>query len=226
MAKHAIRQFILARLVLGSAAAVLVALVVWVAVVAGGSGSTGEPLMVQPTADLQAAQGSLPAVAPSTESVPVAPSLDPSAPGSASPSPSASRSPSASAKPKPSKSVSRTPSASPSRSSPSPAPDVFTASYATSATWREGFIAAVSVVNNSATAREWSVTLTYPSSADVEVRGGWNATVSTSGDTITLRGRSLAPGASITAGFQGSKGGSATGKPTSCSVGGGSCRMS
>ncbi|MFC4070719.1 cellulose binding domain-containing protein [Actinoplanes subglobosus] len=224
MAKHATRQFILARLVLGSAAAVLLALVVWVAVVAGGSGSNGDPLMVQPTAALQAAGGSLPAAAPSTESVSVPPSVSVSA--SPSPTPSASRSPSASAKPKPSKSASRTPSASPSRTTPPPAPDVFAVSYATSATWRDGFIAAVSVVNNGGTARDWSVTLTYPSSAGVEVRGGWNATVTMSGDTVTLRGRGLAAGASVTAGFQGSKGSSATGKPTSCSVGEGSCRMS
>ncbi|GIE79384.1 hypothetical protein Aph02nite_53340 [Actinoplanes philippinensis] len=231
MAKHATRQFILARLVLGSAAAVLLALVVWVAVVAGGSGGKGEPLMVQPSAALQAAGGSLPAT-PSTESVPAGPSVTPSGSGSASPSASASASrspsasPSASGKPKPSKSVSRTPSASPSRSTAPPPPDVFSASYATSATWRDGFIAAVTVVNKSGAAADWSVTLTYPSGAGVVARGAWNATVSSSGDTITLRGRSLPAGASITAGFQGAKSGSATGKPSSCSVGGGSCRMS
>lgn len=230
MAKHAIRQFILARLVLGSAAAVLVALVIWVAVVAGGSGSDGEPLMVQPTANLQAAQGSLPATAPSTESATVTPSVAPStsASASASPSTSASSSPSVSAsgKPKPSKSVSRTPSASPSRSaSPSPTPDVFTATYSTSANWREGFIAAIRIVNNDASTRDWSVTITYPSSADVEVRGAWNATVSVSGDTVTLRGKSLAGGQSITAGFQGAKSVADAVRPVGCSVGGGSCRM-
>jgi hypothetical protein len=231
LAKHAIRQFILARLVLGSAAAVLVALVIWVAVVAGGSGSKGEPLMVQPTADLQAAAGSLPATAPSTESGAVTPSLTPpaSASGSASPSPSTSvrASVSASASAKPSKSVSRTPSASPSRAaSPTPTRDVFTVTYSTSATWRDGFIAAVRIVNNDTTARDWSVTLTYPSNADVEVRGAWNATAGVSGNTVTLRGGSLAGGSTITAGFQGTKDIGDAVKPVTCSVGGGSCRMS
>jgi cellulase/cellobiase CelA1 len=92
--------------------------------------------------------------------------------------------------------------------------------------WRDGFIAAVKVVNNGPAAREWTVTLTYPSKADVEVRGGWNATVSASGDTVTIRGSSLAAGASITAGFQGSKDINDAVKPISCAISGGSCRMS
>ncbi|MEU4624264.1 cellulose binding domain-containing protein [Actinoplanes sp. NPDC023801] len=225
MAKHAVRQFILARLVLGSAAAVLAALVVWVAVVAGGSAGAGEPLLVQPSAALQAAGDPLPATTPSTESAPVPSSPTPSASvsSSASQSPSASASFSPSAKPKPSKTPSRTPS---TRPSPSPAANTLAVTYATSAAWRDGFIAAVKVVNNGSAAREWTVTLTYPSSADVEVRGGWNATVSASGDTVTIRGNSLAAGASITAGFQGSKDIGAVVKPVTCAVGGGSCGMS
>jgi hypothetical protein len=231
LAKHAIRQFILARLVLGSAATILLALVVWVAVVAGGSGGSGDPLLVQPTADLQAAAGSLPAAAPSAESATVTPSVTPSAgaAGSASPSPSAPASASASpsVKPRPSKSASRTPSASPSRAaSPTPTPDVFAATYSTSANWRDGFIAAVRIVNNGSTARDWSVTLTYPSSAGIEVRGAWNATAGVSGNTVTLRGKSLAGGGSITVGFQGTKDIGDAVKPVTCSVSGGSCRMS
>jgi hypothetical protein len=229
LAKHASRQFILARLVLGSAAAVLVALVVWIAVVAGGSGGSGTPLLVQPSAALQAAGESLPAVEPSTEAATVTPSPTPSASlsssasSSSSPSPSASVSSSASAKPKPSKSPSRAPAKSPS---PSPAASTLAVTYSTSAAWRDGFIAAVRVVNNGSAAQEWTVTLTYPSSADVEVRGGWNASVSAGGGTVTIRGNSLAPGASITAGFQGSKDVSDAVKPISCAIGGGSCRMS
>jgi hypothetical protein len=232
LAKHASRQFILARLVLGSAAAVLLALVVWIAVVAGGSGDSGQPLLVQPGAALQAGGESLPAE-PSTEAASATPPLTPSASvsssASSSPSPSssasasASGSPSASTKPKPSKSPSRTPSRSPS---PSPAANTLAVTYSTSAAWRDGFIAAVKVVNNGSTAREWTVTLTYPSNADVEVRGGWNASVSSSGNTVTLRGNSLAAGASITAGFQGTKDVNDAVKPISCAIGGGSCRMS
>ncbi|GIE28912.1 hypothetical protein Ait01nite_019570 [Actinoplanes italicus] len=130
---------------------------------------------------------------------------------------------SASGRPKPSKSPSRTPSRSPS---PSPAANTLAVTYSTSAVWRDGFIAAVRVVNNGPAAREWTVTLTYPSNADVEVRGGWNASVSAGGGTITLRGNSLAAGASITAGFQGSKDVGGAVNPISCAVGGGACRMS
>ncbi|WP_430783210.1 cellulose binding domain-containing protein [Actinoplanes sp. G11-F43] len=234
MAKHATRQFILARLIFGSAAAVLLALVAWIAVRAGGGGdedTAGKPVLIQPTGVLQAAaEGSLAPSAPVLESGSVSPSASaspsPSASASASRSPSASAS--ASASPKPSKSAVR-PSAgtSPSRSaSPTPAPDAFAASYGTSASWREGFIAAVRVSNSGSEAREWTVTLTFPSSADVEVRGAWNASVSRSGDTVTLRGRSLAAGQSITAGFQADKETRDPVKPVSCAVGGGSCKVS
>lgn len=221
MAKHSARQFILARLVLGSAAAVLLALVGWIAVrVGGGPGGSGDPILVQPTAALQAAGASLPA--PSIES---ASSPSPSAPASVSASPAPSRSASASVRPTPSKSAGRTPSASPSKTSPTPVAAALTVTYTTSASWRDGFIAAVSVVNNGTSASEWSVTLTYPSSADVEARAAWNASINASGDSVTLSGRSLAPGSSITAGFQGSKDGGDAVKPVTCSVGGGSCRM-
>lgn len=230
MAKHAARQFILARLVLGSAATILVVLVGWIAVrVGGGSGDSGDPLLVQPPATLQAAAGtSSPAAAPSTSAAPSpSASVSGSASPSASPSPSRSpsASPSASAAATPSKSPSRTPSASPSAASPSPAAGALAATYSTSASWRDGFIAAVRVVNNGPAASEWSVTLTYPSGADLEVRGAWNATVSASGDSVTLSGRSLAPGSSVTAGFQSEKDGSDAVKPVTCSIGGGSCRM-
>ncbi|MDI6105334.1 cellulose binding domain-containing protein [Actinoplanes sp. NEAU-A12] len=221
MAKHAARQFILARLVFSSAAAVLVALVGWIAVRVGGEpGGAGDPLMVQPPAALQVAGGALPA--PSTESASL--TASPSAPVSASASPTPSRS--ASAKPAPSKSASRTPSAAPSRTSPSPTAGPLAVTYSNSASWRDGFIAAVKVVNNGSAASEWSVTLTYPSSADFEVRATWNAAVSASGDSVTLSGKSLDPGSSITAGFQVTKAGGDVVKPVTCSIGGGSCLMS
>lgn len=98
--------------------------------------------------------------------------------------------------------------------------------YTTSASWRDGFIAAVRVVNNGTSARDWTVTLTYPASADIDVHGTWNASVSRSGDTVTLRGRSLAAGDSVTAGFQASKDTDGLVKPISCALGGGACRMS
>nr|GID88656.1 hypothetical protein Ade03nite_75800 [Actinoplanes derwentensis] len=100
------------------------------------------------------------------------------------------------------------------------------ATYSTSASWREGFITSIRVTNNGTEAREWTITLAYPSSAGVEVRGAWNATASRSGDTITLSGRSLAAGSSINVGFQAEKRSRDLVKPVSCAVGGGSCRVS
>ncbi|HWS31516.1 MAG TPA: cellulose binding domain-containing protein [Actinoplanes sp.] len=222
------------RAVFGSAAAILLGLVGWIAVRAGGgeAGPDGKPLMVLPTGVVQAAaEGSLPPLPP-VESEVVSPSASASASRSPSAAPSASRTPSASASasanPTPSKStIKPSVGTSPSRTvSPTPTVDVLSASYGTSASWRDGFIAGVRITNNGGEAREWTVTLTYPSSADVEVRGGWNASVSRSGDTITLRGRSLAAGQSISAGFQAEKRTNDAVKPVSCSVGGGSCRVS
>lgn len=237
MAKHAERQFIIARTVFGSAAALLLALVGWVAFRSGGGpdGGSGDPLLIQPTTTLQAVGDTLPtSAAPPVESARVSPSI--SAPASSSPTPSASTSSSASpspskssASPTPSKTTGRpSPSvaASPSRTTAAPAVDTLAVTYSTSASWRDGFIAAVKVVNNGTTARDWTVTLSYPGSADIDVRGAWNASVDHSGDTVTLRGRSLAPGSSVTAGFQASKDTDDLVRPVSCALGGGACRMS
>lgn len=233
MAKHAPRQFILARLIFGSAAAVLLALVVWIAVRAGGGDEDpdGKPLLVLPTGVVQAAaEGSLPPSVPPLESAAVSPSASASKSPSASASASSSPSPSvsASASPRPSKStIKPTGGTSPSRTaSPTPTADTFAVTYSTSATWRDGFIAALRVSNKGPAAREWSVTLTYPAGADIDVRGAWNASVSSSGDTVTLRGNSLAAGQSISVGFQAEKETRDSVKPVSCSVGGGSCKVS
>ncbi|GAA4924189.1 cellulose binding domain-containing protein [Actinoplanes utahensis] len=230
MAKHAERQFIIARTVFGSAAALLLGLVGWVAIRSGGGpeDGSGQPLLVQPTTTLQAAEGVLPAVAaPPVESFRVTPSASSSptpSPSKSSPSPSPSKS-----SPTPSQSTGKpslSVSSSPSRTSPSPVAEPLAVTYSTSASWRDGFIAAVRVVNNGTSARDWTVTVTYPGSADIDVRGTWNAAVSRSGDTVTLRGKSLAAGASVTAGFQAAKDTDGLVKPISCALGGGACRMS
>ncbi|KUL36738.1 cellulose binding domain-containing protein [Actinoplanes awajinensis] len=233
MSKHRDRQFFIARSVFGLAAAFLVGLVMWIAIRAGGPASADEnPVMVQPSAGLRAAESTtLPlvtgppsAVASPSSSVSVSPSASPSTSPSASAA--ASATPSKSASPTPSK-TSKSASPTPARTSPSPAaPKDLSATYGTSASWADGFIATVKVTNTGTTAHDFTVTLSYPSGAGVSVRGAWNGSASGSGNQITLRGNSLAPGRSITVGFQASKGAKDQVKPSGCTVGGGSCQVS
>lgn len=231
MSKHSVRQFTPARLVLGSAAAVLVALVAWVAVRAGGpANAADDPVMVQPSGLPVAVQSALPPSPP--PSAPPASSASPSASRSpsASPSSSASASPSASRKPK--KSKSPTPSASvtpsPSRTSAPPPPpaDDLEATYTTTAAWRDGLIGNVRIVNTGTTARDFTVTITYGSGTDLRLRSAWNSAGDSSGNRITLRGTNLGPGASINAGFQAEKNRDGGSRASGCTVSGGSCNVS
>jgi endoglucanase len=99
------------------------------------------------------------------------------------------------------------PSVSPS-SSPSPsAPPVggCTVTYRVDSSWPQGFNATVTVRNNgTAAVNPWVVTLTLPSG--VSLVNGWNATVTTSGSTLTAQApswaTSLAGGASTNFSFQ------------------------
>jgi hypothetical protein len=238
--KHSARQFTPARLVLGSAAAILVALVGWVAVRAGGPAVADEPVIVQPSAlggaDLQAAEGSLPPVieaAPAPGPSPSgSPSASPSASPSTSPSVSASASPSAaspsaaspSASGKPKKSASPKPSAS-RLPSPSPSAGGLQVTYTTGASWRDGFIGNVRVVNNGPTARDFTVTITFASGSDLRIRSDWNVAAGVDGNRVTLRGGSLAPGASVSAGFQAAKDDDDSSKASGCTVVGGTCTV-
>ncbi|MFC7531346.1 cellulose binding domain-containing protein [Actinoplanes sp. GCM10030250] len=235
MSKHSVRQLTPARLILGSAAAILAALVGWVAIRAGGPANADEPVIVHPTAALQAAtlppiDTPPPASAAASPSVSVPVSASASAPGSARTSPrgssrasaTASPSRSSSARPRASASASPTPSRA---ASPTPVNDL-DATYTTTASWRDGFVGAVKIVNNGSVARDFTVTVTYPSGADLRIRGDWNGSAEASGNRVTLRGTALAPGASITAGYQASKDGNDSSRATGCTVGGGTCRVS
>jgi hypothetical protein len=228
LSKHSARQFTTARLVLSSAAAILVLLVGWIAFRAGGPAAADEPLIVQPSANLQALDASLPPLVEAT-AVPapvVSPSASPS-PSARSASSSPSPSPSASASRKPKKSPQ--PSTSPTKAAPSPSPSPaggLEVTYSNSASWRDGFIAAVRVVNNGSTARDFTVTISYPSGTDLRIRGDWNGTAGADGNRVTLRGNSLAPGTSINAGFQAAKDDDDSSRPSGCTVVGGTCRVS
>jgi hypothetical protein len=219
--KHSARQFTTARLILGFAAAVLVALVGWVAVRAGGPAAADEPVIVQPPAR-QAVESAVAASVTSAPSVAASPSPSPSASLSRSPSPSPS--PSRKKSPSPSKSskVPTSPSPSPS---PSPAGSL-QVTYATGSAWRDGFTAGVRVVNNGSAARDFTVTISYASGTDLRIRGDWNASVSADGNRVTVRGGPLAPGASVTAGFQVTKGDDDSAKASGCTVVGGTCTVS
>jgi hypothetical protein len=225
LSKHRDRQFFIARSVFGLAAAVLVSLVVWIAVRAGGPAAADEqPVIVQPSAGLRAAESTT--VPPLAES-PVA-TTSPSPSRSRSASPSASVSPSASSSPSASPSSSRSsPRPKPSRTSASPpAPQDLSATYASNTSWDSGFIATVQITNSGSQAHEFTVTLTFPAGSGVSVRGAWNATAGVSGNQVTLHGNSVAAGRTVTVGFQGGKTTRDKIKPTGCSVGGGSCRVS
>ncbi|MEV6299561.1 cellulose binding domain-containing protein [Actinoplanes sp. NPDC051861] len=222
LSKHSVSRLTPARLVLGFAAAILVALVGWVAVRAGASTPTdaGGPVIVQPSvpAEVVVPQAVEASLTPSFSVSPSSPS--PSVSRSPSPTPSKSRKP----KRSPSSSPSSTaPSPSRSSSSPPPAPvNVFDATYTTTASWRDGLIGSVRIVNNGSAPRDWTVTITY--SGDLSIRGEWNGRASASGSRVTLSGGPLAPGASVTAGYQASRNGSS--RATGCTIGGGSCRVS
>jgi predicted carbohydrate-binding protein with CBM5 and CBM33 domain len=77
------------------------------------------------------------------------------------------------------------------------------ATYAVSSQWQGGYQGAVTVTAGSAPIRGWTVTLTYPSASTVQQ--GWNATVTSSGNTVTARNAtyngSVAAGASTSFGF-------------------------
>lgn len=231
MPKHIAREFHTARLVLSLAATILVILVGWVAVRAGGPAAADQPVIVQPSApggDLQALEGPLPPVTEAAPAPDLLPSASPSASLSLSPSPSLSPSGSASrsASRKPKKSSSPKPSTTPPAPSASPSAGGLQVTYSAGASRRDSFIAGLRIVNNGPVARDFTITITYPSGTDLRIRGDWNATAGASGNRVTVRGGSLAPGASITAGFQAVKSDNDSGRATGCTVVGGTCIVS
>ncbi len=159
----------------------------------------------------------------------ITPALPPPASPSVSPSPvAAPASPPASASP--SRSASRPPSARrspsrPSKPSPSATRGSFTASYVVMNTRRSSFQAAITVTNEGRAARSWRVVVTHDPDAGVRVEGSVGASITTSGDTITLSGGPLDPGDSVTFGYQASAESRDVVQPTSCRVDGVECRV-
>jgi predicted carbohydrate-binding protein with CBM5 and CBM33 domain len=115
--------------------------------------------------------------------------------------PSSSPSPSVS----PSSSPSSSPSASPS-SSPSPSTPVTGAcgaTFAVTSSWQGGYQGEVKVTAGSSAIKSWRVQLTYPGTPPVQQ--AWNATLTTSGNTVTATNAgyngAVAAGASTSFGF-------------------------
>ncbi|MFF7733192.1 glycosyl hydrolase family 18 protein [Streptomyces sp. NPDC007984] len=106
--------------------------------------------------------------------------------------------------------------------SPAQAATSATASYAKTQDWGSGFEGKWTVKNTGTTAlSSWTVEWDFPSGTSVT--SAWDADVTSSGTHWTAKNKSwngtLAPGASISFGFNGS----GTGSPTNCKLNGGSC---
>ncbi|WP_406468301.1 glycoside hydrolase family 18 chitinase [Streptomyces hirsutus] len=106
--------------------------------------------------------------------------------------------------------------------SPAQAATSGTATYAKTQDWGSGFEGKWTVKNTGTTAlNSWTVEWDFPSGTSVT--SAWDADVTSSGNHWTAKNKSwngtLAPGASISFGFNGS----GTGAPAGCKLNGGSC---
>ncbi|MEY9486228.1 chitinase [Streptomyces calvus] len=106
--------------------------------------------------------------------------------------------------------------------SPAEAATSATATYAKTQDWGSGFEGKWTVKNTGTTTiNSWTVEWDFPSGT--KVTSAWDATVTNSGDHWTAKNNgwngTLAPGASVSFGFNGS----GTGSPTGCKLNGGSC---
>ncbi|MCT7353085.1 glycoside hydrolase family 18 chitinase [Streptomyces sp. 15-116A] len=106
--------------------------------------------------------------------------------------------------------------------SPAQAATTATATYAKTQDWGSGFEGKWTVKNTGTTTiNSWTVEWDFPSGT--KVTSAWDATVTNSGDHWTAKNLgwngTLAPGASVTFGFNGS----GSGSPTGCKLNGGSC---
>src|SRR5690606_6044874 len=106
--------------------------------------------------------------------------------------------------------------------SPAEAATSATATYAKTQDWGSGFEGKWTVKNTGTTTiNSWTIDWDFPSGT--KVTSAWDATVTGSGDHWTARNvgwnGTLAPGASVSFGFNGS----GSGSPSGCKLNGGSC---
>ncbi|GID98204.1 cellulose binding domain-containing protein [Amorphoplanes digitatis] len=214
---------------IGGASTLLVVMVAWVAVRAVGptqDEQLGTPLMVQPPIAVAETENS-PSVIPwsspaASASQSAAPTLSAAQSASPTPSKSSARPTTTTASPKPTEKATTKPA--PPKPAPPP-PASFTARYAVGASWDRGFVAMVRVTNTGTTARNWTVTVSYDSRAEVRITNAWNAQLDRQGDTNVLTGGPLAPGASFSFGFEATKQTRNRIQPSGCTVDGTPCRL-
>ncbi|WUW43478.1 cellulose-binding domain-containing protein [Micromonospora rifamycinica] len=94
-------------------------------------------------------------------------------------------------------------------------------------TWNSGFTASISITNTgSSTIDGWTLAFTLPSGQSVT--SAWNSTISPSSGQVSARNVSyngtIAPGATIEIGFQGSHTGN-TAEPTAFTLNGTPCTV-
>ena len=94
--------------------------------------------------------------------------------------------------------------------------------------WTGGFVANLTITNTGTTAiNGWNLTFTFP--GDQKITNAWNSTASQTGQNVTVTNASwnaaLAPGASVSPGFQGTWS-SSDATPTAFSLNGSACAVS
>jgi cellulase/cellobiase CelA1 len=108
-----------------------------------------------------------------------------------------------------------------------PPPAACAVTYARQSEWPGGFVAQLTIANTGATAVSgWRLDFTFP--GDQAVTNAWSATVSQSGAAVTATNMSynatIAPGASVSFGFQGTWHASDA-SPTAFTLNGGPCTV-
>jgi hypothetical protein len=96
----------------------------------------------------------------------------------------------------------------------------------TSSSWGGGYVGTAQITNTGIKAASWSVSVSHGSASGLRLYGTWNAQGSQHGDTFTFTGGSLAPGQSASFGYQAGARTRDRLRPSGCSVGSGSCRVS
>ena len=92
-----------------------------------------------------------------------------------------------------------------------------------SASWQQGYVAAVRVKNSGKKPADWTVTVSHSNLQNLRLLGVWGARGRQQGDNVVFTGGPLAAGGTASFGYQTSKTGNGNARPAGCSVVGGDC---